>query len=267
LGHQYGVSALALGTVAGATLEAIATAICTVRAGYPVIPRWTGITPELRQVASQYVPLVAVGLVMTGSALIDQGMAGQLGSGSVAALSYGTRLLAVLITIGPTAVGTAVLPHISTGASLGEPKAMHRTLRTYGLFVLAVVLPATAAFFFLSEPLVRILFQKGAFSAAATHLVATVQRASLLQLPIAVLLALEVRLTSALKANSLLYHVAALSLVLTFVFDILFMRWWGVVGIALAGAAIRLVSGLYLSCKIYALRTDAAGVPAADRLT
>jgi Na+-driven multidrug efflux pump len=81
-------------------------------------------------------------------------------------------------------------------------------------------------------------------------LVAVVQRASLLQLPIAVLLALEIRLTSAFKANRLLYRVAVLSLALTLVLDYTFMRWWGVVGIALAGFAIRLVSSLYLSCKI-----------------
>ena len=52
------------------------------------------------------------------------------------------------------------------------------------------------------------------------------------------------------KANHLLYRVAALSLALTLVLDYAFMRWWGVVGIALAGFAIRLVSSLYLSCKI-----------------
>jgi Na+-driven multidrug efflux pump len=53
----------------------------------------------------------------------------------------------------------------------------------------------------------------------------------------------------------LLYRVAALSLALTLVLDYGFMRWWGVVGIALAGFAIRFVSCLYLSCKISLART------------
>jgi putative peptidoglycan lipid II flippase len=111
-------------------------------------------------------------------------------------------------------------------------------------------LPVTAVLMYFSEPIIRVLFQQGAFSQSATHLVGIVQRASLLQLPIAVLLALEIRLTSVLKANRLLYRVAALSLALTLVLDYAFMHWWGVVGIALAGFAIRLVSSLYLSCKI-----------------
>jgi putative peptidoglycan lipid II flippase len=256
---QYGVVALAIGTVVGGTLEAIASGVGAKWAGYSIIPRWAGMSVALRQVCTQYAPLVAVTLVMTGSTLVDQSMAGRLASGSVAALSYGTRLLGVLIVIGPTAVGTAVLPHISTAAMLAEPKALRKTLRTYGLFVLAVILPVTAGLMYFSEPIVRVLFQKGAFSEEAAQLVSTVQRASLLQLPIAVLLALEVRLTSALKVNRLLYHVAALSLILTFGFDVLFMRWLGVAGIAFAGAAVRFVSSLYLSCKISTMRGESHG--------
>lgn len=249
-GKQYGVMALAIATLVGGTLEAVVAGIGVKRLGYPMIPRWAGATASVRQVANQYAPLVAVTLVMTGTTLVDQGMAARLGSGSVSALNYGTRLLGVLIVIGPTAVGTAVLPHISVGAMLSDPHVLRRTLRTYGVAILAVILPATGALMYFSEPIIRILFQQGAFSQAATHLVGVVQRASLLQLPIAVLLALEIRLTSALKANHLLYRVAALSLALTLLVDYAFMRWWGVVGIALAGFVIRLVSSLYLSCKI-----------------
>jgi putative peptidoglycan lipid II flippase len=266
-GKQYGVMALAAGTVTGGTLEAILACIGVQRIGYPILPRWSGISPALRQVAAQYAPLVAVTLVMTGSALVDQSLAARLGSGKVAALSYGTRLLGVLVVIGPTAMGTAVLPHISAAAVLADPGALRRALTRYSLLVLAVVLPVTIGFIYFSEPIIRILFQKGAFDAAATHLVTTVQRAALLQLPVAVLLALEIRVSSARKANHLLYRVAALSLVLTIVLDVMFMRWWGVVGIALAGFGTRLVSSLYLSCKFSGMRAADTGVTVPDRVS
>ncbi|HUA20327.1 MAG TPA: lipid II flippase MurJ [Bryobacteraceae bacterium] len=253
-GRAYGVEALAAATVAGGALEVLLSGAGAYRMGYPLLPRWSGISMELRQTASQYAPLVAMALVMSGSGVIDQAMAGHLRSGSVAAFSYGTRLLGVLIVIGPTAVGTAVLPHLSTAALVRDSSAARRTLRTYGLAVLGLILPATGVLIYFSEPIVRLLFQQGAFGSEATHLVAAVQRASLLQLPLSVLLAFEIRLTSAWKANRLLYRVAALSLLLTCALDLVFMRWLGVVGIALAGAVTRLVSGLYLSCKIYLLR-------------
>jgi len=266
-GRQYSVLALAVATLTGGTLEAILAGAGVKRLGYAIVPRWAGISPAMRQVAAQYAPLVAITLVMTGSALVDQSLAARLGSGSVAALSYGTRLLGVLVVIGPTAMGTAVLPHISAIAVQGEPATLRRALRSYGLFVLAVILPVTVGFIYFSEPIIRILFQKGAFDAATTHLVSTVQRAALLQLPIAVLLALEIRLSSARKANRLLYRVAALSLLLTVVLDLLFMRWWGVVGIALAGFGTRLVSSLYLSCKFSSESAASAGITANDRVS
>src|SRR5579872_538113 len=249
-GKQYGVMALALATLGGAIAEAIASAVGVKRAGHALLPRWTGITPELRQVAAQYAPLVAITLVMTGSALLDQAMAARLATGSVSALNYGTRLLGVLVAIAPTAVGKAVLPHISTGVLLTKPGALRHTLRTYGLFVLAVILPAIALLMYFSGPIVRILFQQGAFSESATRLVSRVQSVSLLQVPLAVLLALEIRLSSAAKVNHVLYRVAALTLLLTVAFDIAFMRWLGIVGIVLAGVIVRLVSSLYLCCKI-----------------
>ena len=264
-GRQYGVTALAVGTVAGGAIEAAAAGLGAKLAGYSVAPRFAGMTAALRQVAGQYAPLTAVAVVMTGSTIIDQAMAARLGSGSVAALSYGTRLLGVLIVVGPTAMATAVLPHISRRV-VEEPAAVRKTLVNYSLFVFAIVLPVTVALMHWSLPIIRVLFQDGAFSESATRLVASVQSASLLQLPLAVLLALEIRLTSALRKSELLYRLAGLSLVLTFAFDALFMRWLGVVGIAFAGAAIRLVSTLYLSCKIATLEPASTRIPTADRV-
>jgi putative peptidoglycan lipid II flippase len=259
-GKRHGIVALAVGTVVGALLEALLSFIGVKKLGYPMLPRWTGVTTALRHVAAQYAPLVAITVVMLGTTLVDQGMAARLGSGSVAVLSYGTKLLGVLIVVGPTAVGTAVLPHLSAAAARGGPGAGRHTLGTYGLYVAALILPVTALLIYFSGPLVHIFFQQGALGPDAAHLVTNVQQASLLQLPITVLLALEIRLTSAWRANRLLYRVAALSLVLAFGLDLIGMRWLGVIGIPLAGLVVRLVSALYLSCKIYIFRLSPSGV-------
>ncbi|MGH7247242.1 MAG: murein biosynthesis integral membrane protein MurJ, partial [Pseudomonadota bacterium] len=265
-GRRYGVVTLAAATVVGGILETVAMGVGVKRAGHALLPRWGGMSPALRQVANQYAPLVAITLVTTGSALLDQAMAARLGPGSVSALSYGTRLMGVLVAIAPTAVGTAVLPHISAGASLREPEAARRTLRTYGLLVLAAILPAIAVLMYFSEPIVRILFQQGAFGESATKLVAAVQTVSLLQVPAAVLLALEIRLSSAVKRNRVLYRVAALTLLATAGGDALFMRWWGVAGIPLAGTLVRLVSSLYLSRKMSSPGGKRSGFPPTDPL-
>src|SRR5579864_2521295 len=48
-GKQYGVLALAIGTLTGGTLEAILAGAGVKRMGYPVVPRWASVSPALRQ--------------------------------------------------------------------------------------------------------------------------------------------------------------------------------------------------------------------------
>jgi putative peptidoglycan lipid II flippase len=103
----------------------------------------------------------------------------------------------------------------------------------------------------LSEPLVRLFFQRGAFTAAETQIVATVQTCSLVQIPFAVLLGMAVKLASSLKANRLMLQTALLSIVVNVAGDIVLMRWIGVAGIALAGALVHASALLLLSMALW----------------
>src|SRR6202035_4058514 len=103
----------------------------------------------------------------------------------------------------------------------------------YALLSLALSIPITALCMYFSEPIVKIIFQRGAFRMSDTHLVARVQFWSLLLVPISMLLALVVRLVSSLKANDLLLRMAVLSLVVNIALDYVLMQRMGVAGIAL----------------------------------
>ena len=50
------------------------------------MPRWHGMTPELRRVLGQCVPVFAGACLMSSTALTDQTMASALAAGSVSAL-------------------------------------------------------------------------------------------------------------------------------------------------------------------------------------
>jgi peptidoglycan biosynthesis protein MviN/MurJ (putative lipid II flippase) len=86
------------------------------------------------------------------------------------------------------------------------------------------------------------LFEHGAFQSAATPLVTQVQRFALLQAPFAMLLVIAARLTAALSGNRLLVWMGAAALITDIVLDVLFSRWMGVAGIALATPAVQCVS-------------------------
>lgn len=249
----WGIDALAVGLVAGFALQLVILLWGVRRSGVTVAGGWRGQTPAVRRVIGQYVPMVA-GMVLIGSTgLIDQAMAATLGGGSAATFSYSGRVVAVVLSVGSMALGTAVLPSFSRMVAARDWGAVRRTLRTWGLIVLALTIPATIVLVVLSEPIVRLLFERGAFTAADTAAVGGVQAMLALQIPFYSLGILYVRLISSLQANRILLYGTVISFVLNIGLDLLLKEWLGVAGIALATAILYAVSLAYLSVMLYRL--------------
>ena len=240
---RYGVAVLCYGTVGGVALECLALAVAVHRRGYPILPSWRGWrAPELKTLRRQYLPLAASAVILSGCVVVDQSVAGRLGSGSVSALVYGTKLSAVLLAIVASAAATAVLPVFSQFAASRDWKGLRHAMLVYCGTITLVMTPVTLILIALSGFLVRTFFEHGAFQAGASELVTQVQRFSLMQAPFAMLLAIATRLTAALSANALLIRMGLAALVADVALDLLFSRWWGVAGIALATPAVQAIS-------------------------
>jgi len=246
LAKDWGIYALAVGTVTGSLLEAGLLGWWLGRQGISVIPRWHGTTPAVKQVWGQYTPMVAGAFLMGSTSLVAQSMAAMLGSGSVSALAYGSKITTLILGVGSVAVSTAVLPHFSRMVARSDWDNVRHTLLTYARLIVLITLPMTLVLIYFSEPLVRLLFQRGAFTDADTKLVAWVQVLYLLQVPIFVLGMLIVRLMSALKANGILMWGAGINLFFNVVSSYLLMKWLGIAGIALSMSLMYLVSCCYL---------------------
>lgn len=73
--------------------------------------------------------------------MIDQALAGSLGSGSVSALAYGSKLASV----SATAIATAVLPEFSRLAAQNDWSHLRHTVRVHSAVIALLALPAVAA--------------------------------------------------------------------------------------------------------------------------
>jgi putative peptidoglycan lipid II flippase len=254
-GRAWDARALVIGTVGGSLLEVLLLSVALWRLGLFIVPRLRGTSTALRRVFSEFRPVAASNLILSGSSIIDQSLAATLGSGSVSALNYGTRLVTVILSIGSSSLGTAILPRFSKLAASGQWRELRNAFRSLAWLSLGVTIPLTAVLVSFSEPLARILFERGAFTSSTTHLVGgSVQALSLLQIPFSVLMVLVVRIVSSLKANRLLFYLAILSLVATFVFDVLLMRWMGVAGIALSSTLVRAAGLAFLLLALFRTR-------------
>lgn len=252
-GRTWGPYALAAGAAAGSATELGLVAWGLHRQGLSLLPCRPVTDPVLHEVLRQYAPVVVGALCMAGAAVVDQAMAATLGTGSVSALNYGNKLVTVFLAIGSGALSTAVLPQYSRLAALANWNELRSMLASCARLVLAIALPVTLVLLAASEPLVAFFFQRGAFTEADTAVVASVQRFALLQLPFALLATLMARLISSLRANRLLLWGAALYLAAATCLDLLFMRWLGVAGIALATTTVSFVYLCYLSAVVLRL--------------
>ncbi|WP_411280384.1 murein biosynthesis integral membrane protein MurJ [Gemmatimonas sp.] len=205
------------------------------------------LTAALARVRVQYLPAVAGAMLMSATTLVDQTMAAWLPVGSVSALGYGTKVSSVLMTVGAMALSTTLLPHLSTLVARAEWAALRELERRLRWLLLGTTIPITVVLVSFSAPIVQLLFERGAFSAAETATVSRVQAAYLLQVPGHLLGILYVRMISALQANRLLTIGSAINLVVNIGLNIVFMRRFGVAGIALSTAAVYAVSCAYLA--------------------
>ncbi|NBN63184.1 murein biosynthesis integral membrane protein MurJ [Pannonibacter tanglangensis] len=177
--------AAAWGTLAGGVLQVILLTAAVARAGLGFslpLPRRDG---EVALFFKRLGPALLTAGVVQVAVFADTILASFLPTGALAHLAYADRLYQLPLGVIGIALGTAVLPEIGRDAGVGaEDKArgvMDRALR----ICLMVGLPIGLAMAFLGEDAIRVLFQRGAFDAAATAGSAAVLAAYAVALPAA----------------------------------------------------------------------------------
>lgn len=245
-GDDLGIYALTYGTVLGFLLEAIVIACGLKRHGLLVFPRWCGMDNNLIDVIKQYLPMAVGAVLMNSTILVDNIMAATLDPGSVSALSYGNRIVAAIIGIGATSLGTAALPYFSKMAANNKWIEFNNTLHFYLRLVFLSIIPLSIILILNSEIIVGIVFERGAFNRADTTLVANVQSYFLLQIPFYIAGMLIVKLISAMKKNRILMYGTMISVSLNIILNYIGIKYLGVAGIALSTSLVYMVSFFYL---------------------
>jgi len=245
-----GSRALVFGTVIGGVIELLVVLVLAARLRTPLFAARLSWNAEQRAVMEQFLPAAAGSLLMGGTLVVDQTMASWLEPGSVAALSYGTRLTLVLVSVTTMALGTAALPFFSRMVAEGDVAGIRATLRSYTRLIVLAGMPLVVLLVALSPWLIHLLFERGAFTAEDTRTVALVQALYALQIPFITWGILAVRLISSLQANNALLWGSIISLALNCVLNLVLSRWLGVAGIALSTSIVYMASCVFFAFVI-----------------
>lgn len=167
-GYEPGL-ALAVAVLVGGLLQVIAQWPSLAKIGFLIRPSFSFGDPGLRKVC-QRMGAVAVGMgVYYVDVLLARRFLSELGVGAQSYFSWALRLCDFPQGVFVMALSAAALPSLSRAAAKGDLDELSRTFAFGMRLVLFVSLPATALAVALSEPLVVLLFQRGAFDAESAQ--------------------------------------------------------------------------------------------------
>jgi putative peptidoglycan lipid II flippase len=246
---RLGIDSLALAMVVGT--------LCTILVQLPRLPwhrlRYTptiGVHDEdTRRFGRLIGPLLLGTLILSSTSIINRIFGSFLPAGSLAALDFALRTTGPAYVIAP-ALSTVLLPTLARQASLGQWQDFQARLSLGVRMLLLVTLPAAAGFILLSESIVRLLFQRGAFDAQSTALTAAALRWYSLGLVSYALYYLLINTFYALQNTVIRIH-AGLALVGTYIMaNVLLLGVMGMNAIALSYGLAHTVACVLLLARL-----------------
>lgn len=102
--------------------------------------------------------------------IIDRSLASTLIEGSISALNYSNRLNSFILTIFITAISTVIFPMLSKEAAKENHDNFKKLIQNGFNVISLITIPATVGMIVLTQPIVRLAFERGAFDSVATKM-------------------------------------------------------------------------------------------------
>ncbi len=165
---QPAIVGMAIGTLIGGLLQLGIQIPSLLNTGFRYKPILDLSDPGLIRILKLMIP-ATIGLSATQiNIFINTNFASSCAEGSVSWLNYAFRLVQLPIGIFGVALSIAMLPILAKQAAKKDIFEMKKTMVSSLTMVFALTLPATAGLIVLAEPIIRLIFEHGAFTARDT---------------------------------------------------------------------------------------------------
>ena len=225
---------LCVGALGGGFLQMAVPAAALMREGWR--PRFDlGRSGPLRQIVALMGPTVFGSAIYLINMAVSRFIGLSLNDSAVTVLNLATRLMELPIGVFAIAISTVVFPLIAKHAADRDDEKLAQSYRKGMRLILVINVPAAVGLAVLAEPLVRVLFQRGAFVASDTALMLPVLAVYALGLPFFSFVNLALKAFYARKDTVTPVRAALLSFVINIGLSLALMRPLGTVGLAVAG--------------------------------
>lgn len=183
--------------------------------------------------------------------VVDRVLASSLEEGSIAALNFGARVMDLPIGLFGISLVTALYPTLSQQVVEERLDQLRRTLSEALRILWFLLIPSSIGLIVLSEPIMRLLFERGAFDARATHMTSI----ALTYYSIGIFAHganfILTRVFFSMKDFNTPVKLGAISVAINIILNLILIRYLAHGGLALATSIAAIVNFLLLT---YALR-------------
>lgn len=178
----YGIIGLGIGTILACIVQVLFGVSGLWRFKIPYHLEIKRSLPGIKQVFTLMMPAMVGTSVNQLSVTIDKILASGLIHGSIAALNFASQLMMLPYNLFVVAINTALFPSLSEMAANKNYEEIGQTT-VFGLnLIFFCTIPAAVGLFVIAEPLVRLIFEHGAFDARSTQMTVFALRFYLLAL-------------------------------------------------------------------------------------
>jgi putative peptidoglycan lipid II flippase len=248
---------LALGVILGGIIQMALQIPFLIKKGLIFAPKWNIRHPALKKISMLMLPTIFGSAIYQINQLIGTLLASLLQEGSVSYLYYADRLVQFPLGVFAIAISTAVLPSLSREAAEGDIYKLKQTLSHALRLTMFITIPAMAGLIVLRQPIIALLFQRGAFSTFTTAM--TAQALLYYSVGLWAFAGLRVFVSAfySLQDTKTPVKVAVVAMIANIVFSLALMGPLKHGGLALA---LSLASTLQLFMLIFLLRRRLGGI-------
>ncbi|WP_313887474.1 murein biosynthesis integral membrane protein MurJ [Nodosilinea sp. LEGE 07088] len=246
-----GGAVLAASTLGGAVLQWLAQLPALWRSGLgrPHL-RFDWSVPGVREVVRVLLPATLSSGMLQINLFTDLFFASFI-PGTAAALSYANLLVQTPLGIISNVILVPFLPLFARLAAPENWPELKTRIRQSLLFTALTMLPLGAMFVVLALPIVRVVYERGAFDQEASNLVTSVLMVYGIGMFVYLARDVLVRVFYALGDGQTPFRISLINIVLNGVLDFFFIRWLGAPGLVLATVGVNVFSTLALTAILH----------------
>lgn len=191
---------------------------------------------EEKKFSSLFFPSVLGNSTAQIASFIDTSLASFLAAGSVSYLFYANRIFQLPFAIIALAITTALFPTIAKAINNGNENLAYKNLYKSFWLLSALLGLSVLGGMLLAEPIIWLLFERGAFTVQDTHNTARVLMMYMVGLIPFGLAKLFSMYLYAMHKHLKAAKIAVVSLVVNVICSVILMQYMGAAGLALAGS-------------------------------